>query len=252
MVSKRKRTATKSAANGQGLAAGEVLKRNTLAGNMTSPWGWAGTEVLSAAGITAEHKLATCGLASRNKRALCANKYALTPGAETSAFKTESSNMDDDVIEVADEDTVKCSKRTCKSNPFCLNHLGQTFWEDEGLPFRLELDSITYVPLKTEHGTSLSMKDAKDPELPVGLRVSFLNDSARERVCWTFRRTWALPVTQTRHSRYGTETQLSDQACTGVSPVAVSLRRNSKYFWTFRFQNLTLIMSRNHRSSSCK
>jgi hypothetical protein len=157
MVSKRKRSA-KSAANGQGLAAGEVLKRNTLAGNTTSPWGWAGTEVLSATGITAEHKLATCGLASRNNLTLCANKYALTSSPETSAFKTESLVMDDDVIEVADEDTVKCSKRTCKSNPLCLNHLGQTFWEDEGLPLRLTPDSIAYVPLKTEHGTSLSMK----------------------------------------------------------------------------------------------
>lgn len=135
MVSKRKRTVQNGLETRSGLAAGQILKRNTLAGDITSPWGWAGTEVRSAAGITPEHRLATCRLSKRNKRTLCPNKYAPKDAAAPKAEASVSSSLgDEDMIDVdAIDDSTNCSKRTCKSNPFCLNYLGQDKWEDSGM-----------------------------------------------------------------------------------------------------------------------
>lgn len=42
---------------------------------------------------------------------------------------------DDDVIVISDDEAPKCNAKTCKWNPYCLNHLGQEKWQDEGERF---------------------------------------------------------------------------------------------------------------------
>ena len=41
---------------------------------------------------------------------------------------------DGDLIIVADDEVSACDKKSCQGNPYCLNHLGQKIWEDEGVP----------------------------------------------------------------------------------------------------------------------
>ena len=40
---------------------------------------------------------------------------------------------DDGVVVISDDEGPTCDKKTCRSNPNCLNYLGQEQWEDEGV-----------------------------------------------------------------------------------------------------------------------
>lgn len=131
MASKRKRRTDQTP---KGLAAGEQLKRSTLGGNDSSPWGWVGTEVFDPSQITQEHRMRTCGLSRRNRLPFCPNKYALVDKKRTPPRRGAAANgeLDDDVIVISDDELPPCSKKLCKNNPNCLNYLGQERWEDEG------------------------------------------------------------------------------------------------------------------------
>ncbi|KAG1827163.1 cysteine proteinase [Suillus subaureus] len=147
----------------KGLAAGEQLKRGKLPGS--DPWGWVGTEVTCSSQITLEHHLMSCGLSRRSNNPLCANKYAHKPEKQSSpAPKRESAGgeLGDDVIVVSDDEPPPCSKKLCKNNPNCLNYLGQETWKDE--------DKARELFLKASDLGFNPVLDARDPELPVGLK----------------------------------------------------------------------------------
>jgi ubiquitin carboxyl-terminal hydrolase 48 len=137
MRQKRKRGASLTS---KGLAPGEQLKRSTLPGNNSSPWGWVGTEVVSPSEISSEHLLVACGLSERNRRPCCPNKHSLV--SHNLAIETSQTHykeppvdgeLDEDVIVISDDEPSQCARKSCKTNPNCLNYLGQEDWEDEGV-----------------------------------------------------------------------------------------------------------------------
>ncbi|KAG1891149.1 hypothetical protein F4604DRAFT_1876310 [Suillus subluteus] len=147
----------------KGLAAGEQLKRGKLPAS--DPWGWVGTEVTCSSQITLEHRLMSCGLSRRSNNPLCANKYAHKPEKHSSPTpKRESAGgeLGDDVIVVSDDEPPPCSKKLCKNNPNCLNYLGQETWKDE--------DKVRELFLKASDLGFNPVLNARDPELPVGLK----------------------------------------------------------------------------------
>lgn len=165
MPQKRKRRPSPAP---KGLAAGEQLKRTKLAGNNSSAWGWVDIEVSDPSQITLEHRLMTCGLSRRNRNPFCGNKYVskpeqsqptvtLEPTAETANGESEN-----DIIVVSDDEPPTCAKKACKNNPNCLNYLGQDKWEDQGKAREqfLKASDLGFNP----------MLNARDPELPVGLK----------------------------------------------------------------------------------
>jgi hypothetical protein len=135
MPPKRKQRASPSS---KGLAAGEQLKRNTLVGGGSSPWGWVGTEVTVASNIAQGHLLATCGFSKGSRHPFCPNKFVQVAqgtnvSQEDTAEDLANGELDDDVIIISDDEGTPCCKKLCQSNPNCLNYLGQKKWEDEGL-----------------------------------------------------------------------------------------------------------------------
>ncbi|KAL0577943.1 hypothetical protein V5O48_004050 [Marasmius crinis-equi] len=167
MAQKRKRRASPSS---KGLAAGEVLKRERLAGGnaTTTPWGWVGTEVnvKDASQITQEHYLTVYGLSSRSRNPRCRNKYKeardeqLPPPPPATA--TARGELEEDVIIVSDDEEGQCNKKDCKFNPFCLNYLGQEKWEDEDKAQRMWEKSVDF---------GSNPKDVtRTPGTPVGLK----------------------------------------------------------------------------------
>jgi ubiquitin carboxyl-terminal hydrolase 48 len=135
MAPKRKRNASLPP---KGLTSGELLNRNAIAS--ASPWGWVGTEVTDLADITLEHRLLACGLSQRNVILYCRNKFGAKEDEAHATFSKEhqlplqgvDGELDDDIIVISDDEQPSCSKKLCKSNPNCLNYLGQEMWEDEG------------------------------------------------------------------------------------------------------------------------
>lgn len=94
----------------------------------------------------------------------------------------------EDIIVISDDDAPSCSKKDCKTNPNCLNYLGQESWEDEGtFHGREQLDpynSLLYISLTfilkdaPEEKLVKFTKLGRDPsqytreaDLPVGLKV---------------------------------------------------------------------------------
>ncbi|KAJ8078975.1 hypothetical protein PM082_013259 [Marasmius tenuissimus] len=159
MAPKRKRRASPLS---KGLPAGEILRRERLAGNATSPWSWVGTEVNDASRITHEHMLTVYGLSSRTPR--CPNQYApgkiATPVCEDHPLAE--GGLEEDIIIVSDDDDKSCNKKDCRSNPFCLNYLGQDKWDDEGKA-RIMWD-------KTADLGPNPTKLSRNPGTPVGLK----------------------------------------------------------------------------------
>ncbi|KAI9508309.1 cysteine proteinase [Russula earlei] len=165
MYTKRKRRQNQQH---EGLSAGERLKRHKLTSDLVgdgdSPWGWVGTSVNDASGITEEHLLATCGFSCRSHHLFCANKYrkrtakiAHPPDAVVSG--KEPAN---DIVIVSDDETPPCSKRHCSKNPNCLNYLAQDRWEDAESALKAFLSA-------TNLGPDPCLQTRK-PGLPVGLR----------------------------------------------------------------------------------
>ncbi|KAF5389843.1 hypothetical protein D9757_003699 [Collybiopsis confluens] len=144
-----------------GLVAGQILRRDEL-----NSWGWVGTEVTDASLITREHLLATCGLYGRNARRFCHKNTSetRTQSLEQTRSKSTSHNEHNDVIVISDsEDEARsCSKKFCKSNPNCLNYLGQDQWADE----ESAAENFLHFAKLGEN----PLLDARDPDLPVGLK----------------------------------------------------------------------------------
>ncbi|KAI6118845.1 hypothetical protein EV401DRAFT_2057534 [Pisolithus croceorrhizus] len=152
----------------KGLAAGEHLKRAKLAGNNSSAWGWVDIEVSDPSQITPEHRLMTCGLSRRNRNPFCGNKYVSKPEQSQPTVtleptvETANGESENDIIVVSDDEPPNCTKKACKNNPNCLNYLGQDKWEDEGKAREqfLKASDLGFNP----------MLNARDPDLPVGLK----------------------------------------------------------------------------------
>ncbi|KAI6045712.1 hypothetical protein EDC04DRAFT_2877115 [Pisolithus marmoratus] len=153
----------------KGLAAGEQLKRSKLAGNNSSAWGWVDIEVSDSSQITQEHRLMTCGLSRRNRNPFCGNKYVSKPEQSQPTVTLEptveaaNGESENDIIVVSDDEPPTCAKKACKNNPNCLNYLSQDKWEDEGKAREqfMKASDLGFNP----------MLNARDPELPVGLKV---------------------------------------------------------------------------------
>jgi ubiquitin carboxyl-terminal hydrolase 48 len=109
-----------------------------------SQWGWVLTEVTVPDQIRHEHRQAACGFAPRNahQKPLCSNKFFPhhdKPGLLVPNGKVKVT-LDNDpgeisVDEISDDNmslAVPCHKKSCRSNPNCLNYLGQSRWSDEG------------------------------------------------------------------------------------------------------------------------
>lgn len=120
-----------------GLNAGERLKRTKLTDSKVySAWGWVSTEVTDVSHITPQHRLATCGFSDNSPFPICPNRFAASNASSPVKSRQSSGGAgveaDDDVIVISDDESSKCSLKACKSNPYCLNYLGQEKWEDEG------------------------------------------------------------------------------------------------------------------------
>ena len=115
-----------------------LFKRNAIISAL--PWGWVGTEVTDLAGITLEHRMLSCNLSQRNDMPHCRNKFAAkedeahatNPSERHLPIANVDGELDDDIIVISDDEQPSCSKKLCKTNPNCLNYLGQEMWEDEG------------------------------------------------------------------------------------------------------------------------
>lgn len=107
----------------------------------------------------------SCGLSRRSNNPCCANKYAHKPekqSSPTSKRETAGGELGDDVVVVSDDEPPPCSKKLCKTNPNCLNYLGQETWKDE--------DKVRELFLKASDLGFNPVLNARDPELPVGLK----------------------------------------------------------------------------------
>lgn len=124
----------RSPAPSKGLAPGESLKRFLVPTRnpQSALWAWVGSEVSQAADITTEHCLMTCGLSVRCGYPFCMNKYGGSQLRQAPTTQKHYGTGEDDIIIISDDEE-KCTKRSCKDNPNCLNYLGQDKWEDEGM-----------------------------------------------------------------------------------------------------------------------
>ncbi|EPT06051.1 hypothetical protein FOMPIDRAFT_1034036 [Fomitopsis schrenkii] len=150
-----------------GLNAGERLKRTKLTDSRVySAWGWVGTEVSDVSRITQQHRLATCGLSDNSPHSICPNRFAIskasTPVKGSPNGEAAGAEPDDDVIVISDDEAPNCNAKACKSNPYCLNHLGQEKWEDE-VKAR---DAF----MKAAHIGDDPAEQSRRPGHPVGLR----------------------------------------------------------------------------------
>lgn len=120
----------------EGLAPGESLQRYLAPRRNTQSalWTWVGSEAADEADISSEHCLMVCGLSARNNYPFCANKHTALH-LQKSPDKKEEALQDNDIIIVSDDEDLKCTKKSCKVNPNCLNYLGQDMWEDKGESF---------------------------------------------------------------------------------------------------------------------
>ncbi|EMD38059.1 hypothetical protein CERSUDRAFT_113204 [Gelatoporia subvermispora B] len=168
MAPKRTRRSSPAAA---GLSAGDRLKRAKLAGNATySAWGWVGSEVSDVSDITQEHRLATCGFCKNSSHPLCPNKYVERPNpkvedVEKSALPAATAVTavpEDEVIVISDDEAPSCGPKGCKSNPYCLNYLGQDKWENE--------DKAREAFLKVQDLGQNPLAHSREPTLPAGLK----------------------------------------------------------------------------------
>lgn len=178
----------------KGLAAGEQLKRAKLAGRESSAWRWVDTEVSEPSQITLVHRLMTCGLSGRNGNPFCSNKYVSKPDKHKPAPSTDEpetavakGELEHDIIVVSDDEPPPCNKKVCKNNPNCLNYLGQEKWEDEGKSCcervyrsRGNPERVSFLEVARRQFVQASdlgfnpILNARDPDLPVGLKVSYL------------------------------------------------------------------------------
>jgi len=170
---KRKR---RTAAQSNGLAPGETLDRAQLPGREELCWGWI-SSVPDATSISGDNFLRTCGFSPHSQPRFCCNKYArsCTAGSEP----PPATDSDGDLIVVSDDEGLVCDKKSCQSNPYCLNYLGQHMWEDEGVlsgDLR-HASSLNYLGFSKKSYLKLvklgsdPITRVREPGQPVGLKV---------------------------------------------------------------------------------
>ena len=173
MTMKRKR---RTAAQSNGLAPGETLNRTQLPGREELYWGWI-SSVPNATSISDDHLLRTCGFSPHSQPRFCSNQYARL--STTSSEPSPVTDLDGDLIIVSDDEGPACDKKSCQSNPYCLNYLGQKRWEDEGM-FSGDSQcgsSLSYLGSSKESYLKLSklgsdpITRVREPGQPVGLKV---------------------------------------------------------------------------------
>ncbi|TFY64882.1 hypothetical protein EVJ58_g2344 [Rhodofomes roseus] len=76
--------------------------------------------------------------------------------------KVAEGELEDDIIVISDDEAPRCTSKACKSNPYCLNYLGQEKWEDEV--------KARNAFLKAANLGENPAKHSRKPGLPVGLR----------------------------------------------------------------------------------
>ena len=173
MTMKRKR---RTAAQSNGLAPGETLDRAQLPGREELCWGWI-SSVPDSTSISDDNFLRTCGFSPHSQPRFCCNKYARS--STTGSEPLPVTDPDGDLIVVSDEEGPVCDKKSCQSNPYCLNYLGQKMWEDEGvLPgdscccsSSNYLGSSKKSYLKLVKLGSDPITRVREPGQPVGLKV---------------------------------------------------------------------------------
>ncbi|KAJ7905720.1 hypothetical protein B0H14DRAFT_2554180 [Mycena olivaceomarginata] len=172
-------------ASPKGLAAGEPLKRTAHA-VAASSWGWVGSEATDTADITVEHLSATCGFSKRNTHPFCRNKYAKLPPKKERKKPPPPINgeIEEDIIVISsdDDEDINCTKKLCRNNPNCLNYLGQKKWEDEGKPLRCHAGRSNCLAQRKPGRCNNPAEDARDENLPVGLKVWFRDMAFRSGV----------------------------------------------------------------------
>lgn len=124
---KRKR---RTAAQPNGLAAGETLNRAQLPGREELYWGWI-SSVPNVTSISDDHFLRSCGFSPNSQPRFCRNQYARLSDATSEL--SPGTYPDGDLIVVSEDEGPLCDKKSCQGNPYCLNYLGQKMWEDEGV-----------------------------------------------------------------------------------------------------------------------
>lgn len=128
MTMKRKR---RTAAQANGLAPGENLNRAQFPGREEFYWGWV-SSVPNATNISDDHLLRTCGFSPNIQPRSCRNQH--TRLSDMGSKLSPVTDPDGDLIVVSDdESSAVCDKKSCQSNPYCLNYLSQKIWEDEGV-----------------------------------------------------------------------------------------------------------------------
>ncbi|KIY43585.1 cysteine proteinase [Fistulina hepatica ATCC 64428] len=143
----------------KGLAAAQVLKRTRLA--EATAWGWVGSEVLDVADITSVHRRTACGFSQKVDHPFCENKFSHTSRTKIKPLPEEQ-NPSDDIIVISDSDNEpECSRKRCKTNPNCLNYLGQGRWNKSG-------EAKTAFLKKCNLGHDPALHN-REPGLPVGL-----------------------------------------------------------------------------------
>ena len=173
MTIKRKR---RTAAQSNGLAPGETLNRAQLPGREELFWGWI-SSVPDATSISDDDFLRTCGFSPHSQPRFCPNQYARS--STTSSELPPVTDLDGDLIIVSADEGPICDKKSCQSNPYCLNHLGQKRWEDEGvLPGDSCRGSNLNYPGSSKESYLKLLKLGSDPITrlrepgqPVGLKV---------------------------------------------------------------------------------
>jgi hypothetical protein len=173
MTMKRKR---RTAAQSNGLAPGETLNRTQLPGREELCWGWI-SSVPNATNISDDHLLRTCGFSPHSQLRFCHNQYARSPN--TGSVLPPGTDPDGDLIVVSDDEGPVCDKKSCQSNPYCSNYLGQKMWEDEGVPpgNPYRGSSLNYLGSSKESYLQLlklgpdPITRVREPGQPVGLKV---------------------------------------------------------------------------------
>ncbi|GJJ12668.1 hypothetical protein Clacol_006912 [Clathrus columnatus] len=171
----------------KGLAPGERLKRDKLSGaeNEYSQWGWI-NRTLDSSSISMEHMLTVYGFLDKLRKPICKNKYLkskevintaqmpVKPSTKDPRVTDKLKNEEDIIILSSDDETQTCDKKACKDNPHCLNYLGQARLENEEASLKAYLQASEL--------ESSPLEDARDVDVPVGLKVWFQDLAFRDGV----------------------------------------------------------------------
>ncbi|WOO83634.1 Ubiquitin carboxyl-terminal hydrolase 48 [Vanrija pseudolonga] len=91
-------------------------------------WSWAGREVKRIEEITPEHRRRAAGVAPDQRLSTC--RFVVDAASREATATVNDGNSSDSSLVFLKEET--CTLKKCKSNPWCLNHLGAKEWASDG------------------------------------------------------------------------------------------------------------------------